>query len=505
MVVLYGAIVLAMLPLHEPWCDEAEPWLIARDLSFVEIIRNVPYAGHPPLWNFIQAPLAKLGFPFVTVGVLNALCATAAVAVLVFRSPFSAWQKAAACFSLYFVFTYGMVWRNYCLVMLGFFLVAATYPSSQSRPIRYALAVALLANGCVPSLIVAPILLGIFVIEWVRRGLPAAADGAAQAGQGPAAAGLSCPPLGADSCSPWARWLACLIMAVAIALPALALVPGDDVHNKAWFHVYDPYAPLNFISGMLFYGGNVKPSACVISILAFAVVLWDLRRKPSFLALVVLTYLGWSYVFTFKRGFCDPWHVGLMIMLLITALWVARAQEHAPNVTLRLRLGPRRKWLDRMTIGEAIVFAALAISAISVPQAILCEIHDPFSGAKEMAAFIRSLDHSPTIATYPSASSQAVLPWLPEQKPQFWHIETGSFGTFCKETVAFESFKATSQEELLAAVRRGLPLLKPWLLLGLPLPRPDLCGYELAHQNPRRAWGFGPEDFWLYKPTTTSW
>jgi hypothetical protein len=194
-----------------------------------------------------------------------------------------------------------------------------------------------------------------------------------------------------------------------------------------------------------------------------------------------------------------------MIMLLITALWVARAQQHAPNITVRIRMGPRWKWLERMTIGETIVFAALAISVVDVPQAMLREIQDPFSGGKEMAAFIGSLDQTPTIATYPSARSQAVLPWLPNRNLKFWHVETGSFGTFCKETAALEGFKSQTQEDLVAAVRRGFPLVKPWLLLAVPLPRPDLCGYELAHQSPQRAWGFGAEDFWLYKPSTASW
>lgn len=45
---------------HEKWRDEAQAWLIARDLDFWGIIKQMTYEGHPPLWHFILAPFAKL-------------------------------------------------------------------------------------------------------------------------------------------------------------------------------------------------------------------------------------------------------------------------------------------------------------------------------------------------------------------------------------------------------------------------------------------------------------
>ena len=81
-VALYGVVVLAMVPVHEPWRDEAHTWLIARDLSYGGMIQQMHYEGYPALWFWMQAPLAKLGLPFASLGVLNALCATLAVAVL---------------------------------------------------------------------------------------------------------------------------------------------------------------------------------------------------------------------------------------------------------------------------------------------------------------------------------------------------------------------------------------------------------------------------------------
>ena len=122
-VALYGVVVLAIVPVHEPWRDEAHTWLIARDLSYGGMIQQMHYEGYPALWFWMQAPLAKLGLPFASLGVLNALCATFAVAVMVFFSPFALWQKALIAFSYGLFCYYGMVWRCYSLLILALFSV----------------------------------------------------------------------------------------------------------------------------------------------------------------------------------------------------------------------------------------------------------------------------------------------------------------------------------------------------------------------------------------------
>ena len=50
---------------HEHWADEAQAWLLARDLNPLELFRQMKYEGHPFLWNLILMPFAKLGFPYI--------------------------------------------------------------------------------------------------------------------------------------------------------------------------------------------------------------------------------------------------------------------------------------------------------------------------------------------------------------------------------------------------------------------------------------------------------
>lgn len=47
----YVIVVATVMCFHEPWFDEAQAWLIARDCSWREMILERPhYEGHPPLW-----------------------------------------------------------------------------------------------------------------------------------------------------------------------------------------------------------------------------------------------------------------------------------------------------------------------------------------------------------------------------------------------------------------------------------------------------------------------
>src|ERR1700677_3760207 len=50
---VFFLIVLFGLIHHEMWRDELQAWLLARDShSVFELLKNMRYDGHPPLWHF---------------------------------------------------------------------------------------------------------------------------------------------------------------------------------------------------------------------------------------------------------------------------------------------------------------------------------------------------------------------------------------------------------------------------------------------------------------------
>ncbi len=64
-------LLVFFLAFHrEPWRDEAETWLMARDASFAEVLHRTAYLGTPVLWFTLLFPFAKSGLPFETQAVL---------------------------------------------------------------------------------------------------------------------------------------------------------------------------------------------------------------------------------------------------------------------------------------------------------------------------------------------------------------------------------------------------------------------------------------------------
>lgn len=54
--IAYVTVTVTVSCFHEPWFDEAQAWLIARDCSWKELLTvRTHYEGHPPLWWMLLA------------------------------------------------------------------------------------------------------------------------------------------------------------------------------------------------------------------------------------------------------------------------------------------------------------------------------------------------------------------------------------------------------------------------------------------------------------------
>lgn len=167
--ILYFIIGLILILSHEQIFDESNPWQIAKILTpgnFAEVMSNEP---HAPLWYLILAPFAKLGLPLITTNFISLIIMTATVYLFLRFAPFRRITKLAFLLSSAFFFFFPVVSRDYCLVPLALTLIAIIYPTRHDHPIRYALALALLAQshfimaGLVAALAV------VFVYEYIKH------------------------------------------------------------------------------------------------------------------------------------------------------------------------------------------------------------------------------------------------------------------------------------------------------------------------------------------------
>lgn len=169
MILLAGYLVFngIMLAGHELWRDEANVWLIARDLSPIQLFREIRYQGHPCLWYLIVMPFAKLGFPFKTISAISFLVTSIGAGIFTFRAPFHPITKFVCLLSPIFSYYYPVVARNYCLIALLLVLLAHYYPKRNEKPWYFGLLLGLLVQADTIALETA----GLISLMWLYEGI----------------------------------------------------------------------------------------------------------------------------------------------------------------------------------------------------------------------------------------------------------------------------------------------------------------------------------------------
>jgi len=96
-------------------------------------------------------------------------------------------------------------------------------------------------------------------------------------------------------------------------------------------------------------------SSYMFSIAAFFFVLWDLRKISRFWLLLV-TFIGWSYVFTLRKPNLAPF--SLTADDDGRACWIARVTSAEPS-SFEIRVRPGKgEWRWSLPLREAIVFGS---------------------------------------------------------------------------------------------------------------------------------------------------
>lgn len=145
-IILYALITFFIMLHHEPWRDEAQAWLLAKDLSFTNILEFSRYEGHPMLWHLILMPFAKLGFPYITLNIISWLLMVITAVLIIYKAPFNKFLKISILISSPFIYFYISISRVYSLIALLLILLAIIYKHKEKMPCIYGLLILLLAN-----------------------------------------------------------------------------------------------------------------------------------------------------------------------------------------------------------------------------------------------------------------------------------------------------------------------------------------------------------------------
>jgi hypothetical protein len=296
----YASLLAAGVSRHEPWFDEAQAWLLARDSSLMDMVNiHLRYEGSPGLWHFVLSPVAKAGFPYASLNILAALFALIGVAIFLAYAPFPLFIKILFPFSYFVLYQYAIVARSYVLLPGVLFLTAVLYPKRQQRPLSYALMLALLANISLHGLIMALCFAAIdfFALLYHRKTFSARAIK-----RYTAAFGL--------------LFLAGLFAAWQLRFPP----------DHAAVHPRQEYSLAFALAFTARFLSNALTESPILSFCVIALSLWHFWRTrvlSLFLAPVLL--MGHLFAFVYS----SPWHEGILFLLWMFCLWISLAKtEH---------------------------------------------------------------------------------------------------------------------------------------------------------------------------------
>lgn len=341
--ILYIAIIAIVMCFHEPWFDEAQSWLIARDSSLADIISvRTHYEGHPPFWNLLLAIAAKNGVPYeFGIKGIQLVCASLLGAWLIFKSPFKHASILATFlipFTYFACFQYGVTSRPYALLCLSLLVAAHYWNSADSKTSNvWKLAISLMFM-CLLSVYGIAFAAG-FTIAWIWRVFSKNINKTLNFSS-------ILHAIKATIASNWARLISWGLIAIfgaanlALAWPAKnafatrATIDGNSTIAKCFAFIFVMPSESMFTS---FYGDismrrmpfDFLPiTICTI----FSLVIWafaiKIAKRRKLLAVLVIPYLVLTIV---AVRYFTLHHAGLIFVFLLSVLWISHIKEPLSN------------------------------------------------------------------------------------------------------------------------------------------------------------------------------
>lgn len=307
---------------HELWGDELHSWNIAKGSgSFFELLRNIRYEGHPPLWYTLIWIVSKFTHNLFYVQCLQMVLMSAAVYLLLFRSPLPALAKMLSPFGYYFLYEYGALSRNYAI---GVLLACCICLVLQRKPVKdnlvYYVLLFLLANTHLLGALLAASLHFYFLLQphSARKRIAALCFGFLAIF--PAVFFIFPPGDSQLNMDFWLRIWNAKRLADITAAPAKALAPLPAMHEK---HFWNTHFTDHFSFAVM------AVCAVVLTTIAVAVLRKDKRSLLLFLLNLLLTF---AVALLFPLNTAR--YTGFIFISFIMAAWLYRAHYEFPKGAL---------------------------------------------------------------------------------------------------------------------------------------------------------------------------
>lgn len=454
---LYLIVVVLTSVRHEPWRDEADVWLVARDSDLSGLFTRVAHSGTPPLWYLIVMPLARLGLPYGSMLALNtAIAAAASLFVLFLAREVPPYLRIAFLFSYYPLYEYAVIARPYALMYLLLVLAGWFWKERMARPIRFAIVSAALlwTHGLGLFLGVGPCLVAAAELSWKGRGRRQIA--------------------------------AALILLVSVAAVGFLIWPREGGQAPIPSTASASWRTLEVAFSKAFLPG-LPP---YFSLFGFAMIggiaLIAARRSPWLLLWGGAGVGGLSFFYLFFGHFLwQEWlrHFGPLPLLGFVVFMMAMRE------TPKLR--------DPRWVGVALAVAFMGSGLLAIQRSHL-DWTKPFSGSAEAARFLRAsgLQHRP-LAAHRAASGSAILPYL--DRRELYYPGEDRKGSFMLWDRQYREGALLPLEKVLTRVRCRFNAEGGILILSQSAPVRDELGLDLVWQSKSQPFQWRDESYRIYE------
>lgn len=364
----YTVMILAVVARHEPWADEAQAWLLARDSGIAHLWTTLlHYEGSPGLWQSLLHVFIALGFPYSAFNYIAAGLGIASAWLLLRYSPFPLAIRLLLPFTFFLGYQYVVIARSYDLVPLLLFSCAATYLGAERRPWLFTSLLCLLAAISVHGLVLSACIVLTFGVTRRRR---------------------------------WREWAGPMaVYLVVVAMVMAAAYPAKDVN----FATHPKFSLDNCITFSQDTLRDTFTGEGYSTALALALSIPFLWRGRGLLMFVMSTLI----LCTFGAiVYAHVWHQGLIFLAWLFSLWISG-----------LYVKPTKMAIAAMAI-------VIAAHCYWTAASIAYDWNHTYSAGQAAARFLRSA-HVPRGQLYAVGyASTAAKPYFPPGTfaggPAYW-------------------------------------------------------------------------------------
>ena len=314
-ILLWTSISLYVGFYHEPFADEAQAYLIARDASLSEIISTVSRTeGSPALWYIWLKFLMICGMDYSHLYLASIIPNLLAVIIFITKAPFSKSVKYLVPLTYYILYQYNIVARNYSLLFLGTMIISIVYQNRQKHPLYFILGIIFLGSISSHGFLLALGIIGLWMFSEIhnKKSINEYMDFIKK------------------------NYLIISIYILFCILSACYLYPdlsNQYLQNYTTIKGYRLTSLLNFTSVGLVISSILEPENLwyiYVGLIYFIGMNYLLSKEfnikywilllPNFLFMIIVPY--------------KPWHAGIFIMSIIFLQWQERKQ-----ISKNLKLG----------------------------------------------------------------------------------------------------------------------------------------------------------------------